>query len=100
MFHDLALNASAPTLVAWSNAALLGAVGLVNLTAFAPVRRAYAGWDISSPSYRTVGALQLLAAGLLLTPDLRAWGIALAALLAFGAVVLLLDRGRYVFALP
>jgi hypothetical protein len=96
----LAADASTPTLVAWANAALLGAAGLVNLSALAPVRRAYAGWDISPPSYMAVGALQILAACLLLIPELRIWGIALAGLLAFGAVVLLLDRGRYVFALP
>ena len=96
----LAADASAPTLVAWANAGLLGAAGLVNLTALAPVRRAYAAWDISAPSYVAVGALQIVAAGLLLTPELRIWGIALAALMAFGTVVLLLDRGRYVFALP
>ena len=101
MLHDhLTAHASAPTLAAWTNAALLGAAGVVNLTAFAPVRRAYAHWDISTPSYVAVGALQIAAAGLLLTPELRIWGIALAALIAFGAVVLLLDRGRYVFALP
>jgi len=96
----LAANASAPTFVAWANASLLGIAGLVNLTALAPVRRTYARWDISVPSYMAVGALQIVAAAFLLTPELRIWGISLAALIAFGAVVLLLDRGRYAFALP
>jgi len=101
MLHEiLTADVSVPTLVAWANAALLGAVGLVNLTALSPVRRAYARWEISAPSYVTVGLLQIVAAGLLLTPDLRIWGIVLAAVIAFGTVVLLLDRGRYVFALP
>lgn len=101
MLQDiLTADTSVPTLVAWANAALLGTAGLVNVTALAPVRRAYARWEISAPSYVAIGALEIAAAGLLLTPDLRIWGIVLAALIAFGAVVLLLDRGRYVFALP
>ena len=101
MLHQiLAADASAPTLVAWANASLLGIAGLVNLTALAPVRRIYARWDISTPSYVAVGVLQIVAAAFLLTPELRIWGISLAALIAFGAVVLLLDRGRYAFALP
>jgi hypothetical protein len=101
MLHDI-LPASPPfpTLALWTNAAVLGAAGFVNLTALAPVRRVYARWDISAPSYVLVGMLQLLAAGLLLVPELRLWGIALAALIAFGAVVLLLDRERYLSALP
>ena len=101
MLHQiLSADASIPTLAAWGNAALLGAAGVVNVTAPAPVRQAYARWDISAPSYVVVGALQLLAAGLLLSPELRIWGIVLAGLMAFGTVVLLLDRGRYVVALP
>jgi hypothetical protein len=96
----LSTGTSVPTLMAWGNAALLGASGLVNVAAPAPVRRAYARWDISVPSIVVVGALQLLAAGLLLIPELRIWGIALASLITFGTVVLLLDRGRYVVALP
>jgi hypothetical protein len=52
------------------------------------------------PSIVVVGALQILAAGFLLIPELRIWGIVLASLITFGAVVLLLDRGRYFFALP
>jgi hypothetical protein len=101
MLHNI-LTASppVPTLALWTNAAVLGGAGMVNLTALAPVRRAYASWEISTPSYVVVGALQLVAAGLLLVPALRLWGIALAALIAFGAVVLLLDRGRYITAVP
>jgi len=101
MLHEiLSGDASVPTLVTWGNAAVLGAAGLVNFTAPAPVRRTYARWDISAPSYVVVGILQILAAGLLLIPELRIWGIVLASLITFGTVVLLLDRGRYVVALP
>ena len=101
MLHDvLSANASLSTLVTWANAASLVAAGLVNVIAPGPVRRAYARWDISPASYVTVGALQLLAAGLLLSPALQLWGIVLGALIAFGTVVLLLDRGRYIFTLP
>jgi len=101
MLHDiLSADVSLSTLVTWTNAAALVAAGTVNVIAPGPVRRAYARWEISPASYVTVGLLQLFAAALLLTPTLQLWGILLAALISFGAVVLLLDRGRYVFTLP
>ena len=101
MLHEIfSVTPSFPTAVAWANAAVLGAVGLVNLIAPLPVRLVYARWDINPVSYFVVGVLQLLAAAFLFVPEWRIWGISLAALIAFGAVVLLLDRGRYVTALP
>jgi len=101
MLHEIfSASPSFPTAVAWGNGMVLGAVGLVNLIAPLPVRVAYARWDINPVSYFVVGVLQLLAATFLFVPEWRIWGISLAALIAFGAVVLLLDRGRYAFALP
>lgn len=100
MLHDILSTHSLPNLVTLANAAVLVTAGMVNVIAPGPVHRAYARWDISPASYVTVGVLQLVAAALLFAPELQLWGIFLAALIAFGAVVLLLDRGRYVFALP
>lgn len=101
MLHEIfSATPSFPTAVAWANAALLGAVGLVNLAAPLRVRLAYARWDINPVSYFVIGVLQILAATFLFVPEWRIWGISLAALIAFGAVVLLLDRGRYAFAFP
>jgi hypothetical protein len=101
MLNDIfSADFSLSNVVTWGNAAVLAAAGLVNVVAPGAVRRVYARWEISPASYVTVGALQLVAAGLLLSPASQMWGIVLAALIAFGAVVLLLDRGRYFFALP
>jgi hypothetical protein len=93
MLHEiLTADASVPTLVAWANAALLGAVGLVNLTALLPCAAPTPLGDFG-PILRDGGFAADRSRGLLLTPDLRIWGIVLAAVIAFGTVVLLLDAG-------
>ena len=90
---------SLPVLAAWSNAALFAVAGLVNLAAFGAVRETYLRWDIPAHAYRTIGLIELVAAAFLVQPDFRVWGIVLAAPIAFGAVVMLLDHRRYVYAM-
>jgi hypothetical protein len=91
---------SFPVMAAWANAAVFALAGLVNVTAFGAVREAYASWDIPAPFYRTLGIVEIIAAAMLAMPQLRAWGIAMAAPIMFGAIVMLLDHRLYRYAAP
>ena len=91
---------SLPLVAAWVTAVFLAVAGLVNWSDSRKVREIYERWDIPVHTYRTVGLLQIAAAIFLAAPDLRAWGIALAAPLIFGSVVILLSRGQYSYATP
>ena len=74
---------SLPLVAAWVTAVFLAVAGLVNLFNSRKVRELYERWDIPAHSFRTVGLLEISAAIFLVAPDLRAWGIALAAPLIF-----------------
>jgi hypothetical protein len=93
-------EASFPVMAAWANAAVFALAGLVNVTAFGGVREIYARWDIPAAFYRTLGVVEIIAAALLAMPDLRAWGIAMAAPIMFGAIVMLLNHRHYLHAAP
>jgi hypothetical protein len=94
------LSTSFPVIAAWADAAILTLAGLINLSRLQAVRKVYANWDIPRPFYRTIGLLQLYAAMLLAMPEMRLWGIVLAAPILFGSVVTLLNHQRYAVALP
>ena len=93
-------EASFPLLAVWANAAFFAVAGLVNVTAFRAVREAYASWDIPAAFYRTLGIVEIIAAAMLAMPQLRAWGIAMAAPIMFGAIVMLLNHRLYRYAAP
>jgi hypothetical protein len=89
---------SFPVLAAWMNAAIFAAAGLVNLTAVKSVRDVYGRWDVAPGFYRPLGLVELAAAVFLAVPSLRFYGVLLAAPIAFGSVVMLLDHRHYVYA--
>jgi len=89
---------SFPALAAWANAALFGAAGLINFTAIRSVREVYERWDVSPGFYRPLGLIEIAAALFLTMPSLRLWGVLLAAPIAFGSVVILLDHRNYLYA--
>ena len=89
-----------PVIAAWLNASVLTGASVVHLAGTRGLRALYAGWDVPTGFYVTIALLELVAAYFLITPELRFWGIAIAALIAFGSVVMLLDQGQYIFALP
>ena len=93
-------EASFPFLAVWANAAVFALAGLVNVTAFDAVREAYARWDIPASFYRSLGIVEIVAAAMLAMPQLRAWGIAMAAPIMFGAIVMLLNHRLYRYAAP
>ena len=89
---------SFPVIAAWANAAIFAVAGLVNFTAVRAVREVYERWDVAPGVYRTLGLVELAAAVFLAMPSLRVWGLVLAAPIAFGSVVMLLDHRHYVYA--
>src|SRR5215510_9510860 len=89
---------SLPITAAWTNAAIFGLAGLINLSAIKSVREVYADWDVHPVFYRTLGLVELIAAAFLATPEFRLWGVVLAAPIMFGSVVMLLDHRHYVYA--
>ena len=91
---------SFPVMAVWVNTAVFALAGLVNLTAFGKVREIYARWDIPAAFYRTLGIVEIIAASMLAMPELRAWGIAMAAPIMFGAIVMLLNHRHYLYAVP
>ena len=92
--------ASFPVMAAWANAVVFASAGLVNFTALSAVRQVYARWDIPGAFYRTLGLVEIIAAALLAMPELRVWGVAMAAPIMFGAIVMLLNHRHYLAAAP
>jgi len=91
---------SFPVIAAWANAGVFALAGFANLTAFGKVREIYARWDIPAAFYRTLGIVEIIAASMLAMPEHRAWGIAMAAPIMFGAIVILLNHRHYLYAVP
>ena len=86
--------------VTFTLALTFGIAGAVQLVAPGFVRRAYRRWDLRPQLHRVMGALELLAAYLLVNPSTRLWGVVLAGLLNFLAVVILLKNDEYGWAIP
>jgi DoxX-like family len=76
---------------------LAGAAHIVGPRA---LRAVYRRWQFARSFRYVAGAVQLLAALFLAVPQTRLWGGALAAMILFTAVVSLLNRGRYLYAIP
>ena len=87
-----------PTLVVLSLAALFGVFGVVQLTGPRFLRDAYRNWDYSQSLRVVTGLFDIAVAVMLEESSVRGWGIALAALLTFGAVVTLLNHRQYAYA--
>jgi hypothetical protein len=88
------------SLVALLLTAAFGLIGAVQLIGPRFVRDAYKRWDYGPRVRIVTGVLDVLAAIMLTVPVLRGWGIALAAVLTFGSVVVFLNHRQYRYALP
>lgn len=86
--------------VALGLAALFGAIGVAHLIGPCWLRAAYQRWDYPRRFRLIVGVAEIVAAAWLADPSLRVWGIGLAVFISFGAVVTLLNHGRYLQAVP
>ena len=81
-------------------AASFAVAALIFFTAPKPLSRALANWGYGRNFNRVFGGFLLLAAVLLATPQLRLWGVTLAAFMLCGTTVMLLERRKYLYALP
>jgi hypothetical protein len=77
-----------------------GLIGAVQLVGPRFVREAYKSWHYGPRVRIVTGVLDVAAAIMLAVPALRGWGIALAAILTFGSVVVFLNHRQYRYALP
>ena len=91
---------SFPVIVAWSVAGIFGVAALVNLAGPRLLREAYARWGYPRGFHRTTGVIELIAAIFLAMPQTRIWGVAVAGIVLFVAVVTLLNNRQYLYALP
>src|SRR4029077_957868 len=75
-------------------------IGVVHLLGPRFLRDAFEKWNYGALVRLVTGTLEVLAALMLAHPELRGWGIALAGLIMFGAVITLLNHEQYLCAVP
>ena len=92
------LPPSLPVTVAWAVASVFALSGVVNVIAPRRLREAYVRWNYPRGFRWVSGTLELFAAGFLSMPETRVWGVALAAMILFVAIVTLLGRRQYLYA--
>src|SRR4051812_43219568 len=86
------------SVLAGALAAVFCVIGFVHLLGPRFLRDAFEKWDYGTRVRLVTGALEVVAALMLANPELRGWGIALAALIMFGAVITLLKHEQYLCA--
>jgi len=91
---------SASSVLVSSLAVVFGAVGFIHILGPRFLRDAFEKWDFGTPVRFVIGGLEIGVALMLAHPETRVWGIALAALIMFGAVVTLLSHEQYLCAIP
>jgi uncharacterized membrane protein YphA (DoxX/SURF4 family) len=88
------------TFLAWTLSGVFAIGALVHLAGPQFVQRAYQRWNFPPKFYRVTGVVELLAAAFLASPVTRPWGVALAGMVTFVAVVVLLNNRHYAHTLP
>lgn len=83
-----------------SLAILFWVIGMTHLLGPRFLRDAFEKWNYGASVRMITGCLEIAAALMLAHPELRGWGIALAALVMFGAVITLLSHEQYLCAIP
>jgi hypothetical protein len=86
--------------IALALASLFAIASLLHLAGLRALRRAYRRGHFPRSSVTAVGVVLGFAAVFLAVPALRIWGAMLAALILFAVVTALLNRERYVWAVP
>jgi uncharacterized membrane protein len=81
-------------------AAVFWVIGVTHLLGPRFLRDAFEKWNYGTLARLVTGTLEVVAALMLAHPELRGWGIALAALIMFGAVITLLSHEQYLCAVP
>jgi hypothetical protein len=86
--------------IAEAVAAIFSVTGLLHLIGPRALRDAYARGDIPHGFRRVAGVLALVTGAFLAVAETRIWGVVLAAPIVFIATVMLLNRRKYLLALP
>jgi hypothetical protein len=86
--------------VAWLLAGMFAISAVIHLAGPRFIRDAYSRWNFPPKFYRVTGIVELLAAAFLANPITRIWGVTLAALTMFVAVVTLLNNKQYAYTVP
>jgi hypothetical protein len=81
-------------------AAAFAIAGFVFFADHARLSRLLADWGYGRNFTRVFGTCALATALFLSIPQLRLWGIALAGFVLFGTTVTLLERRKYLYAVP
>jgi hypothetical protein len=81
-------------------AGLFGLSAIVHLAAPGFVKRVYQRWAFARGFYYVVGAAQAMAALFLAVHQTRIWGGILGGMILFVTIVSLLNRRKYLYALP
>ena len=87
------------TLLVWALAALFGIIGWIHFVGPRFLRDAFDRWNYGSRMRIITGLLEIGTALMLADPELRIWGIGLAALIMFAAVITLLNHRQYLCAI-
>ena len=93
-------DSSIYAVIAVSLAVVFGLIGAIQLIGPRFARDAYKGWDYPQRLRLLTGVLDIAAAIMLALPALRGWGIAVAAILTFGSVIIFLSHRQYRYAVP
>jgi len=88
------------SILAATLAVVFWVIGLIHLFGPRFLRDAFEKWNYGTLVRLVTGVLEIIAALMLAHPELRGWGIALAALIMFGAVITLLKHEQYLCAVP
>src|SRR5216683_7995402 len=88
------------SVLADSLAVVFWVIGIIHLLGPRFLRDAFEKWNYGTLVRLVTGTLEIITALMLAHPDLRGWGIALAALIMFGAVITLLSHEQYLVAIP
>lgn len=81
-------------------AAAFAMAGLIFFANPAPLSELLTEWGYGRNFTRVLGTFALGAALFLWVPQLRLWGVVLAAFILFGTTVVLFEQRKYLYALP
>ena len=88
------------SVIAAALAVVFCAIGFIHLVGPRFLRDAFEKWNYGTRVRLVTGVLEIIAALMIAHPELRGWGIVLAALIMFGAVITLLRHEQYLCAAP
>lgn len=84
----------------WSLATVFGVIGFLHILGPRFLRDAFENWNYGTRMRLITGLFEVAVAVMLLDPEMRAWGIGIAAVIMFAAVITLLNHEQYLCAIP